>query len=59
MRNDVVNLGKLLDERASCLPWALLNGMFVGLVAWPRVHTLKVDCELEAELLPGSETSHM
>jgi hypothetical protein len=48
MRDGVVNLRESLGEGAQWFPQALLHGMEVGLIAWVRVGTLKVDCELMA-----------
>jgi hypothetical protein len=49
MRNDIANLGELLDEGPQVFPQALLDGVEVGLVARPDISALKVDCELVAQ----------
>jgi hypothetical protein len=48
-RNGIVNLREPLDEEAQGFPRALLDGMEVGLVAWPSINTLKVGRELVAQ----------
>jgi hypothetical protein len=50
MRNDIMNLGELLDEVPQGFPQALLDGVEVGLVARPNINALKVDRELVAQL---------
>jgi hypothetical protein len=50
MRNDITNLGELLDEGPQGFPQALLDGVEVGLVARPNISALKVDRELVAQL---------
>jgi hypothetical protein len=50
MRNDIMNLGELLDEVPQGFPQALLDGVEVGLVARPNISALKVDRELVAQL---------
>jgi hypothetical protein len=52
-RDGVVNLGEPLDEGAQSFPRALLHGVEVGLIAEPRVDTLKVGHELMTQLFPG------
>jgi hypothetical protein len=48
--NGITNLGEPLNEGAQGFPPALLDGVEVGLVAWPSVGILKVGHELAAQL---------
>jgi hypothetical protein len=48
MGDGVLNLGEPLDEGSQGLPWALLDGMEVNLIAGPSVRALKVGRELMA-----------
>jgi hypothetical protein len=50
MRNGVANLGEPLDEGAQGFPWALLDRVDIGLIAWPIIGALEVGCELAAQL---------
>jgi hypothetical protein len=50
MRNGIVNLRELLDEGAQGFPWALLDGVEIGLVTRPSISTLEVGRELAAQL---------
>jgi hypothetical protein len=49
-RNGIADLGESLDEGAQGFPWALLDGMEVGLIARPSISILKVGRELAAWL---------
>jgi hypothetical protein len=49
-RNNIANLGEPLDEGAQGFPWALLDGVEVGLVARSSISALKVGFELVAQL---------
>jgi hypothetical protein len=53
MGDGVLNLGEPLDEGSQGLPWALLDGMEVNLIAGPSVRALKVGRELMSQLFPG------
>jgi hypothetical protein len=54
-RNGIVNLRELLDEGAQGFPWALLDGVEIGLVTRLSISTLEVGRELAAQLWPGVE----
>jgi hypothetical protein len=56
-RNGVANLREPLDEGAQRFPRTLSHGVEIGLMAPSRVCTLKVHCELTAQLLPRGESA--
>jgi hypothetical protein len=57
MRNGVANLTEPLDEGAQRFPRTLSHDVEIGLIARPRVCTLKVGYELAAQLLPRGESA--
>jgi hypothetical protein len=50
MRNGIVNLSEPLDERAQGFPWALLDGVEIGLVTRSSISALEVGRELATQL---------
>jgi hypothetical protein len=56
-RNGIVNLREPLDEGAQRFPWTLSHDLEIGLIARSRVCTLKVGCELMAQLLSRGESA--
>jgi hypothetical protein len=57
MMNFVVKLREPLDEGAQRFPQTMSHGVEISLIARPCVCTLKVGCELVAQLLPRGESA--
>jgi hypothetical protein len=57
MRNGVANMREPLDKGAQRFPQTSTHGVEIGLIAWPRVCTLEVGCELMTHLLPRGESA--